>query len=75
MKENIERFVYDGVEVLKTGRVAVKKHPTSGKIISTLFEIETIPNDTCIMWRKWVGQLDLFLIEKVDPKVEILMEE
>lgn len=58
-------YVFDGIEVIKTGRVAIKKKTTlSGKEYnSELVEIK--PIDKYIEWTKWVIPGDLFeVIEK-----------
>jgi len=58
----IENYVYDGVQVVKTGRTAVKKHPKKQElIIDTLVEIS--PTDAeSFKWKKWVRENDLFKI-------------
>lgn len=55
-----QRYVYDNVEVIKTGRMA-KKPLRSGKV-DELFEItpaETIDG----AWKKWVREIELFEVQ------------
>jgi len=63
------KFVYDNMEVVKTGRIAVKdKAPKSNrsdrtptKQDDTLYEIQPAdPEDGS--WKKWVRNIDLFKI-------------
>lgn len=60
MNENIT-YVYDGVEVKKTGREAFKEAGIKAKQIITVFEIT--PIDTINTWRKWVRDQELFQIK------------
>jgi len=54
-----ETFVYDDIEVKKTGRTASKPVP-GGKFV-TLCEIT--PNDPDVgTWKKWVNPSSLFII-------------
>ena len=54
-----ESFVYENVEVIKTGRCANKTLPSGKK--DTLFEI-TPKHSTSGSWKKWVRQTELFEI-------------
>lgn len=71
-----QTFVYDGVEVRKTGRIATKQPPISTsnrslmtsptayrpKVVNiTLVEIE--PIDKYQDWKKWVREMELFIVE------------
>lgn len=56
-----ERFVYDGIEVRKTGRTASK--PSIGGKRQTLVEIEPV-YDYDGLWKKWVHENALF---EIDP--------
>jgi hypothetical protein len=58
-----ETFVYDGVEVRKTGRKAYKEIPRikGSPMVFTLVEITPV-DDTG--WLKWVKTEELFLIDK-----------
>lgn len=52
-------FVYDSIEVIKTGRTATRKLP-SGKSQSV---VEITPKDqTIASWKKWVNEQELFEI-------------
>ena len=52
-----QTFVYDGTEVKKTGRQAVKKLQIKSKEF-VLFEIT--PVDETFDWKKWVRPDDLY---------------
>ena len=56
-------YVYDNVEVSKTGRVALKKL-NSGKV-DTLVEITPI-NSQVGVWKKWVREHELFLVQDTE---------
>jgi len=56
----MKSYVYDNVEVSKTGRTA-SKTLASGKE-DVLFEITPV-HQTTGMWKKWVRESDLFLIK------------
>lgn len=58
-----QTFVYDGTEVVKTGREAVRelKNP-AGKIIRTFTLVEIKPMDESFDWKKWVNPAELFII-------------
>lgn len=54
-------YVYDNVEVMKTGRTATKDL-RSGKTDEL---IEVTPKDTIVgAWKKWVREADLFQVKK-----------
>lgn len=61
-----EIFVYDGIEVRKTGRIAVKQ--TTSKLSKRqpirheLLEIE--PVDKYQEWKKWIREVDLYKVEQ-----------
>ena len=61
-----ETFVYDGVEVRLTGRVAKKaQNPSSqDKKQNMLFEVT--PVDKTFDWVKWVRPTDLYKISNND---------
>lgn len=68
---DIETFVYDGVEVKKTGRVAKRSIPLtsvrSSKHIAGQVElVEITPIDELADWKKWVRQTDLYLVDRND---------
>lgn len=55
-------FVYEGTEVRKTGRIAVKERarPRMPTAIDTLVEIE--PVDPDMSWKKWVNEVHLYTV-------------
>lgn len=56
-------YVYDGVEVRKTGRTASKESPTlRGKRTVTLVEITPVGDDDG--WKKWVDEDSLYVVDK-----------
>lgn len=57
VNELVTFYVYDGVEVKKTGREAVK---SIRSIEDRLVEVEPINKD--IGWKKWVRPTDLYEI-------------
>lgn len=57
---NPQRYVYDNVEVIKTGRMA-KKPLRSGKV-DELFEI-TPAEHMDGTWKKWVREIELFEVQ------------
>ena len=58
-----QTYVYDGAEVVKTGRVAKREAKgVGGKVISfQLVEVRTLDN----IWTKWVKETDLYLVQEV----------
>lgn len=61
MTGKTQTFVYDGVEVIKTGRNATKKL-TSGKL-DVVVEITPLLSTTGA-WKKWVQESTLFEVEQ-----------
>ncbi len=59
-------YVYEGTEVRKTGRVAVKERtrPRMPAVQDTLVEIE--PVDPDMSWKKWVNEIHLYTVTKGD---------
>ena len=61
-----EYFVYDGQEVIKTGRIASREHDVAGwqgskKVLESVCEITpTAAGDYA--WKKWVRESELFII-------------
>jgi hypothetical protein len=54
-------YVYEGVEVIKTGKKAAKE--LASKKIDTLYEIT--PSDRMVgSWKKWVRDSDLYVVEQ-----------
>lgn len=65
-----QTYVFDGTEVRKTGRIAVK-HLTATRTLGTkpralseLVEIE--PVDKYQEWKKWVREIDLYTVEQAN---------
>jgi hypothetical protein len=57
-----ETYVYDGVEVEPTGRIASRTvELTSKKYVDTLIEIKPVDNSGPT-WKRWVKQLELYKI-------------
>lgn len=66
---NVEReyFVYEGQEVIKTGRVATKEHDAIGwqgskKVLETVCEITPVVQQGEYAYKKWVKESELFVI-------------
>jgi hypothetical protein len=58
-----ETFVYDGVEVVKTGRTAAREMRAVGnRDPKKLILVEIKPVDTDLDWKKWVDPNQLFII-------------
>ena len=64
-------FVYEGVEVIKTGRFATRK--INAKTYSgpktteeVVFEISPIPRAGETQWKRWVREEELFTIQEAD---------
>ena len=60
-----ESFVYDGTEVKKTGREAVRIIPAVGRGESAprkLVLVEITPVDTAFDWKKWVDPAQLYKV-------------
>lgn len=58
----MEKFVYDGIEVTKTGRRAVKiiERPRGDPMKFYLYEITPAEDQS---WKKWVDDKELYKIE------------
>lgn len=60
-----QTYLYDGVEVIFTGRVASKKITKGSRktpTIDKLYEIEPCDNEDLRKWKKWVRLQELYLI-------------
>lgn len=62
-----EYFVYDGLEVVKTGRIATKEHDVAGwqgtkKVLETVCEITPVVRPGEMTWKRWVKESELFVI-------------
>lgn len=58
-------YVYDGVEVKKTGREAIRelKGPMPDKPGRQLKIVEITPVDSAFDWKKWVDPVQLFVVQ------------
>jgi hypothetical protein len=54
-------YVYDGVEVVLTGRKAKKPSNVANRML-VLYEVEPKDKES-IQWKKWVSTRDIFTIE------------
>jgi hypothetical protein len=57
-----DTYVYEGVEVVKTGREAIKKITISASKVRELKLVEIKPLDDFLSWKKWVDPSALFNI-------------
>lgn len=62
-----EYFVYDGEEVIKTGRIASREHDVTGwqgskKVLESVCEITPLVRPGEYAWKKWVRESELFVI-------------
>jgi hypothetical protein len=62
-----ETFVFEGTEVIKTGRTATRevKNP-KGVLIMTKTLIEVTPVDDTFDWKKWVDPSQLYIVKGKD---------
>lgn len=58
----METFVYEGTEVKKTGRTAIKTLQLRDKS-KEMALIEITPVDTTFDWKKWVRPEDLYTVQ------------
>ena len=56
-------YVYEGVEVRKTGRTAVKQLRRPSNRQTEMVLIEITPCDGINVWHKWVREEDLYTIQ------------
>lgn len=56
----METFVFEGTEVRKTGREAVKSLQIKNKELTL---VEITPVDSTFDWKKWVRPEDLYLVK------------
>jgi hypothetical protein len=56
-----QTYVFETVEVQKTGRTARKKSAMTGKD-QILFEVEPVDKES-IQWKKWVPEDQLYIID------------
>jgi hypothetical protein len=65
---NSTTWVFDGTEVKKTGRTAVREVAVPGKSPRQMRLIEITPIDATFDWKKWVAPTELFQIEPLGEK-------
>lgn len=58
----METFVFEGTEVAKTGRIAVKTLQIRDKS-KEMTLIEITPVDKTFDWKKWVRPEDLYVVK------------
>lgn len=59
-----QSWVYDGTEVIKTGREATRELKTpAGKVTRTMTLVEIKPIDEVMDWKKWVNPSELFVVQ------------
>jgi hypothetical protein len=63
-----ETFVFEGTEVVKTGREAVREIKSVGGKTTPrkLVLVEITPVDSTFEWRKWVDPSHLFVIGQAE---------
>lgn len=62
-----ETFVYDGTEVVKTGREAIKEiKPIGSRAARSVTLVEITPLDSTFEWKKWIDPAQLFVIRPSD---------
>ena len=54
-------YVYDGVEVVLTGRKAKKPSNVANRVL-VLYEVEPLDKES-IQWKKWVSTRDIYTID------------
>ena len=60
-------FVFEGTEVRKTGREAIREVGTGARA-RKLVLVEITPVDTSFDWKKWVDPSMLFIVQPKDAK-------
>lgn len=81
--EQRQYFVYDGQEVIKTGRIASREHQVSGwngskMVLESVCEITPIVRPGEYAWKKWVKESELFVINDVsasDPLTDLPVDD
>lgn len=58
----MESYVYDGVEVKKTGRIAVREIKQLPGKVNKHYLHEIQPVDPDIDWKKWVNPEHLYVV-------------
>jgi hypothetical protein len=58
-----QTYVFESVEVKKTGRTAKREMKLpNGKVHSTALMVEITPTDEDLGWKKWVDEAHLFTV-------------
>lgn len=76
MSKQHEYFVYDGIEVIKTGRIASKDQQVRGyngtrKVTEVVVEITPVPRSGELSWKRWVREDELYIIDDVADGAEL----
>lgn len=61
-----ETFVYDGIEVEKTGRIAERKISSRPGTADNHILYEVKPVDKDLDWKKWVDQKMLYKVKQLN---------
>src|SRR5690606_7994258 len=74
-----EYFVYDGLEVIRTGRIAsrnsqVKTYKGSSIKAETVVEIMPIAAQGTATWKKWVREDELFVITDTSDSSDVQID-
>lgn len=62
LTEKPTTYVYEGTEVVMTGRTAQKPSTLSAHIMLIMYEIQPADKET-ITWKKWVKMDQLFIVD------------
>jgi len=62
MQNDTTAFVHEGVEVCKTGRVALRRSTRATKDTEHQL-VEICPTENPNLWKKWVNPASLYIIE------------
>lgn len=73
-----EYFVYDGQEVVRTGRIASKDQQVRGyngtrNVTATVIEIMPVVKPGEMTWKRWVSEDELYIIN--DTKADDVLPE
>ena len=69
-------FVYDGQEVVRTGRIASKEHQVRGyngtrMVTETVIEITPVVKSGEYAWKRWVREDELYIINDASAEDEL----
>lgn len=77
-----QRFVYDGQEVYRTGRIATREHSVRGysgtrEVTETVIEITPLVQSGEYAWKRWVKESELFIINdsEADQPTTVVVDE